>query len=71
MTGSKIFFEKHWKINTISSTNKVCASQFYNTKILFSFLSLQMNFKGAVLMQFQMKVVLAFATLVLNDLIMD
>lgn len=30
-----------------------------------------MNFEEAVLMQFRMKVVLAFATLELNDLIMD
>lgn len=70
MTGSKIFFEKHWKINTISSTNKICVS-FTIQKFYFLFFSLQMNFKGAVLMQFRMKVVLAFASLELNDLIMD
>lgn len=70
MTGSKIFFEKHWKINTISSTNKICVS-FTTQKFYILFFSLQMNFKGAVLMQFRMKVVLAFATLELNDLIKD
>lgn len=70
MTGSKIFFEKHWKINTISSTNKICVS-FTIQKFYFLFFSLQMNFKGAVLMQFRIKVVLAFTTLELIDLIMD